>query len=230
MDKFLAAFLAAFTLIGFGGCKHTPESTGSQGAVRGGFGGTAAGAATSEQKNQLVTPLLGGSLGTGAGYIVGANVDRILARDYKAATQATENAKNQPATAQDVRNSNTADLNHDGFITLDEVVAMRTAGLTDQQMLQRLRTSDQIFELTTQQEQFFRDHGIDQYVISQMEYINGDQRQKLLKDQRNPAISRPETLAAPGTTNINAMPPASTTSPSITVFEVGPNGTIIEHH
>jgi hypothetical protein len=230
MRRFLAAFLAVFTLVGFNGCKHAPQNPGSQGAAKGGVGGTAAGTATSEERNQLVSPLLGGSLGAGADYIVGANVDRILARDYTAATQATEKAKNQPATPQDVRNSNTADLNHDGFVTMDEVAAMMSAGLTDQQMLKRLRASDQIFELTAQQEQYFRDHGIDQYVISQMEYINSDQRQKLLSEQRNPAIIHRETLTAPPTAHTNAFPQSSTTTPAITVFEVGPNGTVIEHH
>jgi hypothetical protein len=230
MHRFLAAFLAAFMLLGFGGCKQTPESRGGQGSVRGGVSGAAAGGATSGESYQLVSPLIGGAFGAGAGYIVGANSDRILERDYAAATQATQNAKDHPATAQDVRHSNTADLNHDGFVTMDEIVAMQSAGITDQQMLQRLRAGNEVFEVTAQQAQYLRDHGIDQYVISQMERINSDKRQKLLASQRNPAPTHPQTLTTPSTAHTNALPRSSTTNPAITVFEVGPNGTIVEHH
>jgi hypothetical protein len=230
MYRFLAAFLAAFMLLGFGGCKQTPESRGGQGAVRGGVSGAAAGGATSGESYQLVSPLIGGALGAGADYIVGANSDRLLERDYAAATQATQNAKDHPATAQAVRNSNTADLNHDGFVTMDEIVAMQQAGLKDQQMLQRLREGNQVFEVTSQQAQYLRDHGINQYVISQMERINSDKRQQLLKSQRNPAPTAPQTLNTPPTAHINTVPQGTTTNPAITVFEAGPNSTIIEHH
>ena len=55
-----------------------------------------------------------------------------------AAVQANNTAQSKPATVQDVNNSTTADLNHDGFVTLDEVAAMASAGLSEQEMVKRL--------------------------------------------------------------------------------------------
>jgi hypothetical protein len=147
----LQVSLAAVTIAGFTGCENLPGSKESQGAVIGGLGGAAAGAAIGGSQNRLLGALLGGALGAGGGYVIGANSDKILGRDHDSATQATQKAQTHPATAQDVRNSNTADLNHDGFVTLDEVTAMQSAGLSDQEMLRRLRATDQIFELTSEQ-------------------------------------------------------------------------------
>ncbi|MDB6020213.1 MAG: hypothetical protein JWQ04_70 [Pedosphaera sp.] len=105
----------------------------------------------------------------------------------------------RPATPEDVFNSATADLNGDGFVTLDEVVAMQQADLTDDQMLQRLRDTNQIFVLTASQENYLRNQGVSNYVITQMETINRDQRQQLLN---NPAGGTPNP---PG--NIISLPP-----------------------
>jgi hypothetical protein len=77
----------------------------------------------------------------------------------------------------------TADVNGDGFVTLDEVVAMRQAGLSDQQMLERLRLTGQVFELTAEQEQHLRSQGVSAHVVNQMQDINRDLREQLLGQQ-----------------------------------------------
>jgi hypothetical protein len=62
-------------------------------------------------------------------------------------------------------NAPTADLNGDGFVTMDEVMAMKQAGFSDQQILEKMRATGQVFELTPQQQDYLRRNGVDQYVI-----------------------------------------------------------------
>ena len=85
----------------------------------------------------------------------------------------------------------TADVNGDGFVTMDEVVAMRAAGFSDQQMLERLRATGQVFELTPEQQRYLHDHGVSDYVIGQMLDVNRDVRDRLLGQQSGGVISRP---------------------------------------
>lgn len=203
-SKIVHVFLAALVVLSFTGCENLPGTKQSQGAVIGGLGGAAAGAAIGGKENRLLGALLGGALGAGGGYVIGANSDKIMGRDHQAATTATQNAQAHPATAQDVRNSNTADLNHDGFVTLDEVTALRSAGLTDAQMLQRLRATDQVFELTSEQEQYLRDHGISTSVIQQMENINRDKREQILNSGNYPTTTTPSTTTHPTSTYPNS--------------------------
>src|SRR5436189_3517932 len=107
------------------GCEQLPGTHGQQGAAIGGVGGAVAGAAVAGEHNRLLGALLGGAVGAGGGYLLGANSDRLLQRDTAGAQRAVQNAQTQPATAQQAANARTADLNGDGFVTLDEVIAMK---------------------------------------------------------------------------------------------------------
>ena len=51
-------------------------------------------------------------------------------------------AQESPATVDDVRRSSTEDLNGDGFVTVDELVALQRAGLSDDPILRRLEATD----------------------------------------------------------------------------------------
>jgi len=211
--------LVASTLIGAVGCSNLPGNKESQGAVIGGLGGAAAGAAVGGEHHRLLGAILGGALGAGGGYVIGANSDKIMGHDTQSATQAQQQAQQNPATAAQARTAATADINRDGFVTLDEVVAMKQAGLTDSQMLSKLQATSQVFELTSEQEKYLRDNGVSQYVISQMETINQAQRQQLL-NQRGDVIGRtPASTSSsyPSTTYPNTTYPA-TTSPSTSTY------------
>ena len=59
-------------------------------------------------------------------------------------------------------------------MTLDEVVAMQKAGLSDHEQIVRLERTGQVFELTTEQEQYLRDHGVSRDVIGEMRSMNQD--------------------------------------------------------
>ncbi len=192
----LAALLVSANL----GCKQLPGTPKAQGAVIGGAGGAAAGAAVAGQNNRLLGALIGGAVGAGGGYLIGANSDRITGNDRAGADQATKNAQAKPATPQQALNSRTADLNGDGFVTMDEVVAMRRAGLSDQEMVSKLQATGQVFELTSAQKDYLRSNGVDPYLISEMEQINKTTRDRLLNEQGTaptPAPASPTTPVPP---------------------------------
>ena len=172
------------------GCEQLPGTPTQQGAAIGGVGGAATGAAVAGEHHRLLGALLGGAIGAGGGYLIGANSDRLTHRDTAAAQQAAQAAQTRPATPQDALNAPTADLNGDGFVTMDEVVAMRQAGLSDQIMVQRLQATGQFFELTPEQQRYLHDQGINQYVIDQMLQMNRDVRDRLL-GQQGDVIGRP---------------------------------------
>src|ERR1051325_2343582 len=177
------ALISAAALLSATGCSNLPGQPGTQGAVIGGVGGAAAGAAIGGGKHQVLGALLGGAIGAAGGYVIGANKDKILNKDTGGAQEATRQAQSQPATAQQALNAPTADLNGDGFVTLDEVAAMRQAGLSDQQMIDRLRATGQVFELTAEQQQYLRNQGVSNRVVAQMQDLNREVRDRLVNEQ-----------------------------------------------
>jgi hypothetical protein len=174
------------------GCEQLPGEPRTQGAVIGGLGGAAAGAAVGGREHRLLGALIGGALGAGGGYVIGANQDRIRGRDQGAAVEAARSAETRPATVEDARTATTADLNNDGFVTMDEIVAMHRAGLSDDEIIQRMRATDQVFELTAEQERYLLTQGLSRHVIAEMPNINRELRQRLMDDSdvigREPAL------------------------------------------
>jgi hypothetical protein len=187
----VSAALATGLFVTTTGCEQLPGSPGAQGATIGGVGGAAAGAAIGGENHRLVGALLGGAIGAGGGYLIGANSDRITGRDKAGAEQAVQAAQARPATAEEAGRARTADINADGFVTMDEVVALRAAGLSDQEMLDRLTATGQIFELTAEQERYLREHGVNQYVVDRMRDINRDLRDRLIGQQNGSVVGRP---------------------------------------
>ena len=188
------------TLLMVSGCEQLPGTSKQQGAAIGGLGGAATGAVVAGEHHRVLGALLGGALGAGGGYLIGAHSDRISQHDRSGAEQAVRNAQEHPATPQMVQTAATADLNNDGFVTMDEVVAMRQAGLGDAQMLERLRATGQVFELTPQQQDYLRANGVNQYLIDQMPQVNRELRERLQTPVPPPAggvISQPPTPPPP---------------------------------
>jgi hypothetical protein len=167
---------ASIALAPLAGCENLPGNKKEQGAVIGGVGGAVAGAAIGKN-NRALGALIGGALGAGGGYLIGANLDKNKDQNKTKdeAVKASENAQKNPATAADVKDSSTADLNDDGFVTLDEVVAMKDAGLSDKEMIKRLERTQQYFELTDEQTKYLRDHHVDDKVIQAMRDMRPDQ-------------------------------------------------------
>ncbi len=190
-----AAAIAAAALIGapMVGCEDLPGSDEQQGAVIGGVAGAAGGALVAGEDNRLLGALIGGAVGAGGGYLVGANKDKILGEDEEEARQAVDRAEREPATVLEARSAGTADINNDGFITLDEVVAMEEAGYNDRQILRRLEATGHVFELTRDQRDYLLDRGVSENVVRQMEDLNQDVRTDVLRERQGVISQSPNT-------------------------------------
>lgn len=186
MRKRISVQVAAIVLTGtfFTGCESLPGSKGQQGAVVGGATGAAAGAVIGGEEHRAAGAIIGGVLGAAGGYVIGANSDKIIGKNKDEAESAGQRAKTAPVTAEQARTARTADINDDGYVTLDEVVAMKDARLSDREMLDRLEATGQIFDLTAESKQYLRDRGISENVISQMGNLNQSRRETLLQQSR----------------------------------------------
>lgn len=190
--QFAGTSLVLFALAGSQwGCQNLPGSSRSQGAVIGGIAGGVVGAAIAKN-NRLLGALIGAALGAGGGYLIGTAVEHADGKedDKKAAAEAARKAAENPARAKDVAGARSADLNSDGFVTMDEVIAMKEANLTDAEMVDRLRASGQVFELTEEQEQYLVDQGISRSVITEMEKMNQVKKEEILA-KRAQVLGRP---------------------------------------
>jgi hypothetical protein len=167
--------------LGLAGCSSMPGSDKQQGAVIGGATGAAVGAAVSKE-NRALGAVIGGAVGAAGGYVIGANKDKITGKDSDEAQAASRRAEEAPVTAQQAQAATSADVNSDGFVTLDEVVALESANLTDEQIIERLRTTKQVFELTPEQKRYLLDKGVSQNVVDQLGTLNREQKDQLPSD------------------------------------------------
>jgi hypothetical protein len=122
--------------------------------------------AASIQKSQSVAALVGSDLGLGGGYLIGADPAKIDSHDKTQAVKAARHAEQTPASLDEARSATNADLNHDGFVTLDEVMAMKRAGLSEQEILDRLRRTGYTFQLSPEQERYLTDRGVSGAIIA----------------------------------------------------------------
>lgn len=164
-------------------CSNMPGDAGTQGAVAGGVGGAAAGAVIGGSEHRALGALIGGAAGAAGGYLIGANKDKILGKDEESAREAMERAQSDPATAQEALAADTADINNDGFVTLDEVVALENAGFDDESILSRMQATGQVFELTAEQKQYLINNGVTLNVVQQMDSLNQNVRDEVITRQ-----------------------------------------------
>jgi hypothetical protein len=173
------------------GCESLPGNDKSQGAVIGGLGGALAGAAVAGDDDRALGALIGGALGAGGGYLIGAQKGKMDDENRDEAIEAAKEAERNPAKAEDVGHTRTADINDDGFVTLDEVVAMETADLSDKEMIRRLERTQQYFELTESQQDYLREKGVSDDVITAMADMDPEAEARLANEtQGEQRISR----------------------------------------
>jgi osmotically inducible lipoprotein OsmB len=170
VNKSLATILATSLTFTFTGCSNLPGTAGQQGAVVGGASGAAVGAAVS--KNRALGAVIGGAVGAAGGYVVGQNKDKILGSDNRGAEEASRKAQTAPVTPDQARAANTADINHDGYVTMDEVVALKAAGFSDNEIIARLQATGQVFNLTEDQKRYLLTQGLSQGVVDSMMVMN----------------------------------------------------------
>ena len=124
-------------------------------------------------KNRALGAVIGGAVGAAGGYVLGKQVERKDKDDnVTTAEEASQQAQTTPATPEQAKIATTADVNSDGFVTLDEVVAMEGAGFSDDQMLERLRATRQVFDLNEEHSKFLLDRGVSARVVNEMATLN----------------------------------------------------------
>ena len=153
------------------GCESAPGDEPEQGAVIGGLAGAAAGAAVAGDDDRLAGAIIGGVIGAGGGYIIGSEIDKDREEE---ARQEAEKARQNPAQPEQARTAATADLNGNGFVTVDEVIAMERAGLTDEEMIRRLEATGQVFQIGESERRQLREGGVSEQVIDRMPQLNRD--------------------------------------------------------
>jgi hypothetical protein len=174
--------ISSLTLAPLVGCESLPGSKSTQGAVIGGAGGALAGAAIGRH-NRLVGGLIGGALGAGGGYLIGAQMKKNDRNHHDEAITASDRDRDNPPSAAEARNARTADLNNDGYVTLNEVVALRQADISDSEMIRRLEDTGQVFYLSSEQEDYLRQRGVGESVIRAMRTMNQDRRDTVNDDR-----------------------------------------------
>ena len=112
-----AALIGTFTLGPLAGCSNLPGNAKEQGAVIGGVGGALAGGGLAKGRRGLGA-LVGGVLGAGGGYLIGAQKDKVDAKRRDEAIAANRRAEQNPAKPESVDKAQTADLNDDGNLDL----------------------------------------------------------------------------------------------------------------
>ena len=174
------------------GCSNLPGNPKEQGAVIGGASGAAVGAAVTH--NHALGAIIGGAVGAAGGYVVGANKDKIMGKESEGASEAARKSQEAPATVEQARTATTADINHDGFVTMDEVVALKQAGFSDDQIIEKLRATGQIFQLTEEQKRYLMDRGVSANVVDRMMTLNQERKDELPAPATvpsNPVLGRP---------------------------------------
>jgi hypothetical protein len=174
--------ISSLTLAPLTGCENLPGSKSTQGAVVGGAGGALAGAAIGRH-NRLLGGLIGGALGAGGGYLIGAQMKKNDREHHDEAITASDRDRDNPPTASEARSARTADLNNDGYVTLNEVVALRQADISDNEMIHRLEDTGQVFYLSTEQEDYLRQRGVSDTVIRAMRTMNQDRSSNTSNDR-----------------------------------------------
>lgn len=167
--KFAITLLAAAVLAG---CARLPAEPTTGTTAAGAVAGAAAGAVLASEEDKLLGAVLGSLAGAVAGYVVGANTSWFAQGNEEEFNQTVTNAWNDPATVQDVYGSYDADLNNDGLVTRDELIALSNAGLSAAEIIDRLQATNQVFYVTQQQRQELLAAGVPAQVVYELEEIN----------------------------------------------------------
>jgi hypothetical protein len=158
------------------GCEQMPGGPRAQLAIAGGvIGGVIGGFAAG---TWWAGALIGAGIGLVAGWAVGWALEEWWGWD--GGSRAAIDMPIMPATPEQALASYSADLNGDGMVSLDELLAMHQAGFTEGEILERLERTDFIFELNAVQEDFLLSNGVSPNVIRAMPELNGHQRDRML--------------------------------------------------
>lgn len=137
--------------------------------------------------------------------LVGATQEKIKAKDRAGAENAVRVAESYPALPSEVTPSRSADLNNDGFITGDELLALRQAGLTDAEILKKVEQAGQVLEVGGEEREWLWSKGFDEPFIDGLKGVNAAARVSLEPKTRSRRRGAPAEAAEYVYTATNAI-------------------------
>lgn len=174
--------LLALTLAG---CSSLPYSPKTEAAVA----GAAVGAAATSLIGSGEGTLLGALAGAGAGYVLAAETDWFTGGEdppdppghhhHSSSSHSPASFFNHlawtrvhPATIASVYTDDDADLNGDGMVTIDEVVAMAHSELDQGQVMARLEATNQVFFFNAGKRQRLLTAGVAPDVVAKLQALS----------------------------------------------------------
>jgi hypothetical protein len=161
------------------------ESNAGRGAAVGGSGGAVTGGAAAGAAAGAPAAGVGAAVGAGVGAVAGAIIGSAKDRNDEQRARAEEMSQSSPALASAVISGGNGDLNNDGFVTTDEIIAMHNAGLSDDEIIVRSRATQQIFKLSSEQEKRLLEAGVRPKVVMAMRTLNSE------LDNRDAGVIKP---------------------------------------
>ena len=168
------------------------ETNAKTGAAVGGGGGAVAGGAAAGATAGAPVAGVGAVVGAGAGALGGAIIGAAKDRSNEQRTRANEVSERSPALASAVISGGNADLNNDGFVTTDEIIAMHKAGLNDDEIVARSRSTQQIFQLSSDQEHRLLEAGLRPQTVARLRTLNAE-----LAEPANAGVIKSDTPTPP---------------------------------
>jgi hypothetical protein len=160
------------------GCQNLPGTPRAQLAVAGAvIGGVIGGAAAG---TWWAGALIGAGIGLVGGWVIGFALEEWFGWQGMDSPRAAIEMPMMPATPEQALAARTADLNGDGIVSLDELLAMHQAALTESEILDRLEATEFIFEVNATQEEFLLSHGVSPNLLRELPRLNADQRDRLI--------------------------------------------------
>lgn len=168
----LGTTIALAAALMLAGCAQLPYQRSTESSVAGATAGAAVGAVLAGDEDEVLGAVLGGVLGAAAGYVIGAETSWFGDGKDQQFDRAVNEARSDPATVQDVYGSNDADLNNDGLVTQDELIALSNSNLSTDAVIQRLKATNQMFYVSYAQRQALLDAGVSPQIVYDLEEIN----------------------------------------------------------
>lgn len=162
--------LAAMAILA--GCARLPYEPTTETSVAGAAVGATAGAVLAGDEDEVLGAILGGLAGAAAGYVIGAKTSWFAEGNEQEFNQRVNEAWNDPVSVEDVYSSYDADLNNDGLVTQEELITLAHAGLSADEIIDRLEATDQIYHVTPAQRQDLIAAGVPPQVVYELEEIN----------------------------------------------------------
>lgn len=179
--------VSALAALALTACANLPYSPQTEASVAGAAAGALAGGVLAGEEDETLGAVLGALAGAGAGYVLSSETNWFTddvpedndhhhhsSSDHSPSSFFDHLAYTRvhPATIASVYTDDDADLNGDGMVTTDELVAMAHSELSQDQIIARLNATDQVFFVTARQRQRLLAYGVGADVVAELEELN----------------------------------------------------------